>query len=203
MSEPKNTEFCHRKTPKNEIMKQKIFAATLLLAAAMTASAQTNEPSDTTKKTKAEAREETYRNTIAALEAGDFVFQTEKMVAGNASRAVAEVDSTANFIAVKQNEGVLQIAPPVSSSNPTILTRTQQPLRILNRHLSFDKRGNATCTLGALIGNDPQTITIRLNKRRRDAVATGAENSFVLLGRIVPSDKATIEPPKADVGKTE
>lgn len=184
-------------------MKQKIFAATLLLAAAITASARTNEPSDTMKKTKAETREEAYRNTIAALESGDFVFQTEKMVAGKASEVVAKVNPSANFIIVRQNEGVLQIAPPVSSSNPTILTRTQHPLRISKRILSFDKRGNATCTLGTQIGNDPQTITIRLNKRRREAVATGAENSFVLLGRIVPSDKATIEPPKADVGKVE
>ena len=109
-----------------------VFAATLLLAAAMTANAQTAETADSTKmkSAKAAARETAYRETVAALENGDFVFQTEQ-VASDRTQTIADVDSTANFIAVKRDEGIIQTAPPMGPDNPTIQCRIRQLLQIL------------------------------------------------------------------------
>lgn len=184
-------------------MKKTYFAAVLLLAAVTTANAYAAEPDRATgnKPSKAEkiaARETAYQSVIAALESGNFVFQTEKM-ASERTHTVADVDSTANYIVVKGSEGVIQTAPPKSPDDSTISCRIQQPLRILDNDVTIDKRGNATCKLEVLIGNDPQTITIEHNKRRNEAVATTrAENAYALLGRVVPADRATIETPRSD-----
>lgn len=179
-------------------MKKTHFAAVLLLAAVTTANAYAAESDRTTgnkpsRMEKAAAREKAYQSVIDALKSGNFVFQTEKM-ASEQTHSVAEVDSTANFIAVKESEGVIQTAPPTSPNDATISCRIQQPLRILDNDVTIDKRGNATCKLEVLIGDDPQTITIEVNKRRNEAVATtGAKNAYALLGRVVPADRATIE----------
>lgn len=182
-------------------MKTMIFAATLLLAAAMTANAQTAD-STKMKSAKAAARETAYRETVAALENGDFVFQTEQ-VASDRTQTIADVDSTANFIVVKQSEGVIQTAPPMGPDNPAIQCRIRQRLQIFGNELTFDKRGNATCRLSVTIDDDPQTITIKLNKRRGEAVATCLKNSYVLLGRIVPASRATIEQTDGEFAETE
>lgn len=180
-----------------------IFAATLLLAATMTANAQTAETADSTKmkSAKAAARETAYRETVAALENGDFVFQTEQ-VASDRTQTIADVDSTANFIAVKRDEGIIQTAPPMGPDNPTIQCRIRQRLQILGNELTFDKRGNVTCRLSVTIDDDPQTITIKLNKRRGEAVATCGENTSALLGRIVPASRATIEQTDGESAET-
>lgn len=184
-------------------MKKTHLAAVLLLAAVTTANAYAAEPDRATgnKPSKAEkiaARETAYQSVIAALESGNFVFQTEKM-ASERTHTVADVDSTANYIVVKGSEGVIQTAPPKSPDDDTISCRIQQPLRILDNDVTIDKRGNATCKLEVLIGNDPQTITIEHNKRRNESIATtGAKNAYALLGRVVPGDRATIEVPRTE-----
>lgn len=183
-------------------MKKINFAALLLLAALTSAQTYaTPNRSKGTQRTRTEkfaAREKAYQSVIAALRNGDFIFQIDKM-ASEHTHTVADVDSTANFIIVKANDGVLQIAPPTSQQDATISCRVQHRLRILDKDLTFDKHGNATCKLEVMIGDDPQTITIELNKRRLVAIATTrAVNTYALLGKVVPTDRATIEAPRIE-----
>lgn len=174
-----------------------LIAVFALLGMTLTANAQTVE--NDTVKTKADTvvvkknvtKEETHIGAVAALENRHFVLQAHDM-ASIKTDAKATIDSSTNFLAIKGDKGVLQIAPPTSQKDTSSQSMLTMKLDLLSYDLQTDRRGNVTCQLSALVNGSPKDFEIKLNRKSNRAKVTYDGSSFVFLGELLPGEVANI-----------
>ena len=179
-------------------MKKNLILAIIALSGTMfVAQAQTVEndtvkvKTDTTEVKKPVSKEIAYQGAVEALNRCDFVLQAHDM-ASVKTRATAELDSAANFLAVKGNKGLLQIAPPAEKGDSTPISGITMKMDILSCNVETDKRGNVTCMLSTLLDGTPKDFKIKLNKKNNKAVAEYEGSTFAFIGKLLPGEVADI-----------
>lgn len=177
---------------KNLILAFIALAGTTLMAQAQTVENDTAKVrTDTTEVKKQVTKQEAHQGAVAALNKRDFVLQAHGM-ASSGTDETAKVNSTANFIAVKGNKGLLQIAPPTDKENDAIRSGITLKMDILSSNVVIDKRGNVTCLLSASLDGTLKEFKIKLNKKSNKAIAEYKGSSFVFIGELLPGEVADI-----------
>ena len=179
-------------------MKKNLILAIIALSGTMCmAQAQTVEndtvkvKTDTTEVKKPVNKEIAHQGAVEALNRCDFVLQAHDM-ASVKTRATAKLDSAANFLAVKGNKGLLQIAPPAEKGDSTPISGITMKMDILSCNVETDKRGNVTCMLSTLLDGTPKDFKIKLNKKNNKAVAEYEGSTFAFIGELLPGEVADI-----------
>lgn len=177
---------------KNLILAITALSGTMFMAEAQTVENDTIKvKTDTTEVKKTVSKEMAHKGAVKALNQCDFVLQAHDMVSVK-TRETAEVDSAANFLAVKGNKGLLQIAPPTEKGDSTPISGITMKMDILSCNVETDKRGNVTCLLSTLLDGIPKDFKIKLNRKNNKAVAEYEGSPFAFIGELLPGEVADI-----------
>ncbi len=170
-----------------------ILAIVLLSGTTLMAQAETTDvnKADTCAIGKNVSKEQAHQGAVEALSRCDFVLQAHGM-ASTKTDDVAEVNPTVNFLAVKGDKGLLQMAPPTDKDNSTPLCGMTMQLDILSCDVKTDKRGNVTCLLSAMLDGTEKQFKIKLNKKNNKAVAEYKGSSFTFIGKLLPGEVSDI-----------
>lgn len=137
------------------------------------------------------SKEIAHKEAVEALNRRDFVLQAHGM-ASTKNEDVAEVNPTINFLAVKGDKGLLQMAPPADKDNSTPIAGLTMKMDILSCDVKTDKRGNVTCLLSAMLDGTEKQFKIKLNKKNSKAVAEYEGSPFAFIGELLPGEVSTI-----------
>lgn len=177
---------------KNLILAIIALSVTTFMAQAQTVENDTvKAKTDTTGVKQQVSKEVAHRGAVEALNQCDFVLQAHDM-ASVKTKETAEVDSTVNFLAVRGNKGLLQIAPPTEKGNLTPQSGITIKMDILSCNVKTDKRGNVTCRLSTLLDGTPKDFKIKLNRKNNKAVAEYKGSAFAFIGELLPGEVADI-----------
>lgn len=174
--------------------KMMILAIVLLSGTTLMAQAETNDvnKAGTCTNEKSVSKEQAHQGAVEALNRCDFVLQAHGM-ASTKNNDVAEVNPTVNFLAVKGNKGLLQMAPPTGKDNNTPISEVTMQMDILSCDVKTDKRGNVTCLLSALLDGTEKQFKIKLNKKSNKAVAEYKGSQFAFIGELLPGEVSDIQ----------
>lgn len=182
-------------------MDKKLIIFVLLLASAMTAVArpQYEDDEETVQRRAREKRIEAIRDSMRAVEAFnalqqyDFVIEADRLSFKYGETAY--VTSSTNFISLKGDRAVIQIAP-FHGGGPNGVGGITLEGRATNVKLKTDKKGNSTLTMnvsGAVIS---ATVSITLPKNGYMATAivnsNFRSNRITLYGTLLPTSKSDI-----------
>lgn len=182
-------------------MDKKLIIFILLLTSAMTAVArpQYEDDEETVQRRAREKRIEAIRDSMRAVEAFnalqryDFVIEADRLSFKYGETAY--VTSSTNFISLKGDRAVIQIAP-FHGGGPNGVGGITLEGRATNVKFKIDKKGNSTLTMnvsGAVIS---ATVSITLPKNGYMATAivnsNFRSNRVTLYGTLLPTSKSDI-----------
>lgn len=172
-----------------------MMAALLFSATAMAQEANSKTQTREEKKAEQEALDQMlFEEAKQAINDKQFILEADQVMFKYGTTAY--VTSNTNFVAVKGDEAVVQVAFNIPVSGPNGLGGVTVTGSVSNYKVKEDKKGNLSVSMNVMGTGISAMVTIQLpngtNRATVDISPNFNSNRFTLTGSLLPADKANV-----------